>query len=140
MKKIEPISFKGYSQETEKVEKSPKDIVIFNFDNQNPVGDKKQPYEVKFDKDGYPIPDEERLVLHEAEDVPILFGLFKVHKDAEYAYVADGKEQIWKIKDKFHLKDGAINKCNKNIKSDNYQPSKGTVIYFMKDDIDTQRK
>jgi len=119
-----------------KIEKSPKNIVIFNFDDQNPVENKKQPFEVKFDKDGYPIPDGDRLTL-----VPkgtALFGLIKT--GGEYTYKANGKENIGEIKAKFHLKDGAIEKCHPNIKDDYWKPDKDYKIYFMQDDIDTQRR
>ena len=118
-------------------EASHSDIVIFNFDDQNPVGNKQQPYEVKFDKDGYPIPDGDKLVLIPEKTFPLLFWY---KRKAEYVYKADGKEHIYDIKNNCHLKDNAINRCQKYIKSDNYQPTEGITICFMKEDVDTQWK
>ena len=103
-------------------------------------GEQKQtPGSVQFDKDGYPVPDGKALILHDEEEVRFLWGLFKFKKGAEYEYKADGKEYIQDIKEKFHLKDGAIHRCNSTIRDDGYQPRKGTVIYFMKEDVNTGR-
>ena len=93
-----------------------RNIVIFNFDDQNPVGNKKQPYEVKFDKDGYPIPDGETLQLTPQEKHSYLWGLITYETGGEYTYIANGKENIAEIKDKFHLNKGAIHNSNSYYK------------------------
>ena len=142
MVKINPASGSNneFSINQTQSEKSPKDIVIFNFDDQNPVGNKKQPYEVKFDKDGYPIPDGETLQLTPQEKHSYLWGLITYETGGEYTYIANGKENIAEIKDKFHLNKGAIHNSNRYIRDDGWTPEKGRKIYFMRGDIDTQRK
>ncbi|GEM_PF-6387204 len=90
--------------------------------------DKPKKFELIFDKDGYPVPDGETLKVSEK-------GLFK--KRSEYTYKANGKESVNDIKAKFHLKDGALRKCNPYIVDAEWIPEKGRDIYFMKDDIDT---
>ena len=121
-------------------EKSPKDIVI--FDDQNPVGNKKQPYEVKFDKNGYPIPDGQKLQLTPKVKHSFIWGLISYETGGEYIYIADGKENIAEIKDRCHLIPGAIHRNNQYIRDDGWIPDKGRKIYFMQneEDIDTKRK
>ena len=137
MTKINPISFNNENPiNPTSTEQSPKETAIFNFDDQNPVENGKPPYVVKFDKDGYPIPDGETLSL--TPKGTILFGLIKT--GGEYTYIANGSENIGEIKAKFHLRDGAIRRCNPNIRDDYWKPDAGRKIYFMQDDIDTQRK
>ncbi len=63
--------------------------------------------------------------------------LFKDRK-AEYEYHANGRETIGMIKEKFGLKDGAIRKCNPNIKDDDWMPPKGQKIFFYEEDVDSK--
>lgn len=141
MVRINPFSINNQTESNPaKAEKSPEEIVIFNYDDQNPAGQNQRPFEVQFDENGYPIPDGDRLKFTPEKTFTFLFGLFKHTRNAEYVYTANGRENIADIKAKFHLKDGAINKCHPNIRDDGYQPPKGTLICFMKEDIDTQMK
>ena len=64
------------------------------------------------------------------------FGL-KTRK-AQYAYKADGKESISEIKEKFGLKDGAISKCNSQIRDDAWIPPKDYEIYFYEEDANNE--
>lgn len=112
-------------------EKSPKDIVIFNFYDQNPVGNKKQPYEVKFDKNGYPIPDGENLTTK-------TYGLFT--KKILYMYKSDGKKTYGQIRDMFNLKKEALRKNPNNLGVDEETyPDNGRIIYFYPTDVDIKK-
>ena len=64
------------------------------------------------------------------------FGL-KTRK-AQYTYKANGKESISEIKEKFGLKDGAISKCNSQIRDDNWIPPKDYEIFFYEEDANRQ--
>lgn len=132
MTKINPASFNNeIPTNPASTEKSPKEIAIFNFDNQNPVGNKKQPYEVKFDKDGYPIPDGETLTTK-------TYGLFS--KKVLYMYKCDGDKTYGQIRDMFNLKKEALRKNPNNRGVDEeYYPDKGRIIYFYKTDVDIKK-
>ncbi len=127
MTKINPIGANNEIKlNSAKTEASPNDIVIFNFDDQNPVENKKQPFEVKFDKNGYPIPDGDRLT--KKKD-----GLFKTL----YIYKSDGAKTYGEIRDMFHLKKRALkNNPNNYGVDENYYPDKDRNVYFYSTDLD----
>ena len=132
--KVNPSQFSDNElPEYGKAQKTPKEIVIPLSGSDEPQNVTKK-FEINFDKDGYPIPDGERLRYIPGDTVTFL-GFVVSEKKPEYVYRADGKEFIADIKEKFNLKEGAIRKCNPAIRDDGYQPPKGTEIYFMKEDI-----
>ena len=135
MTTITPVSFREQVYAPLQTQKSESSAPIFNFDDQNPVRQNNGGDEVRFDAQGYPIADGTTLMLREEERV--LLGLIK--KPAQYTYIANGRETIGEIKQKFHIKDGAIKKCNPCIRDDYWTPDKGREIYFYKEDIDTQK-
>ena len=91
-------------------------------------------YQVIFDKNGFPVPDGKILTLK--EDASFFLGAIK--RKAEYTYTCSGNESIKDIKNKFHLKDGAIQSCNSYINDDEWVPEKGRKIYFYKEDVVTK--
>ena len=101
---------------------------VSNSGTNNEYNPQKQ---VKFDSKGYPVPDGKYLQYVPEES--FLLGL--ITRDAEYIYIANGRESIKDIRAKFHLKDGALRKCNSEIVDANWIPSKGKKIYFEKNDV-----
>ena len=72
------------------------------------------------------------LILHKGKEYKIFgFSIYKTND--EYEYIADGKETIGYIKNKFGIKDGKIKELNPYIKDDNYQPQRGKSIYLPAD-------
>lgn len=94
------------------------------------------------------IQDSTLVYYKESTEQPYLFGIIKLpskQKPAYYEYTANGKETIYQIKQRFGIKDGAIEKFNPSYKESSpaykesteaCRPSAGTKIRFYAYDVE----